>query len=293
MTTIKEIHIAGRRFILDRFCSGYLADIIFPYLDNKGIIYFEQDEVSFTGRDAYELKSALSATLKELLGKMYTEPDKDDVRNHPSRYKKIRFNGVKYTLNYRLSPTDRVMFIINQLAQVISMEGASRATVTLYLSDNARQSSTTVNESIPDISVIQIESPHGKKAIRNKTYRKANLFDDLFLLIDFPFVYYYSFREKHGIYFGKFDALLIYCFAAAMLSLEYIPIQYPKRIPVLLGVYLLLRFYRNGSVTRLKQMYDGYRSGLVFGLKMYSLLLLLLLMFVIFKHMALGLAHFT
>lgn len=115
------------------------------------------------------------------------------------------------------------------------------------------------------------------------TASSAYILDYLMLPVDFPYVYYYTLIRKQGDQDPKFNTVLLYLIVAFIFINKLVTISYPLRVPVFLGIYLLVRFYRKNSVRNLAIKYDGYNLWVTLFLKIYAALIVLIPLILIIK----------
>lgn len=114
MKKIICIYTKTKRIDIDQQWSNYLNSYIYLFTLHKQFFPNDNNEILVKQSEIEDLKVFISKSMSDLLS-YYVPPNEKELQKHPSRFEKIIFEDKVYKVNYRMSISGRLIFLINQI----------------------------------------------------------------------------------------------------------------------------------------------------------------------------------
>lgn len=122
---IKAISIQNQKFEYPDFLFEYLQ----PYLDkfSKTNSIIISDELTIPEIYLNDLIDLINESFRSLIKEKYQEPTHKQRSKYPSRYQKVKFEGVVYVVDYRKDLTGKIIYALNYLLSWLQEKLISQA----------------------------------------------------------------------------------------------------------------------------------------------------------------------
>ncbi len=112
-----------------------------------------------------------------------------------------------------------------------------------------------------------------------------NTLNTVLLIIDYPFVFYYTIQKKSKYrlsHKGNLFALILYFLVFATIILDYTKIDFGIS-SIIFVLYIIFRFIYRNNINNILIKYNLFNKNVLYLLKIYSTIILLIPLYSIYK----------